>query len=151
MTAPVTVSLNVPRPLETALTELLLASRQLMHRLRAEWYGPELSWLQVSAMARLENSGPMTTADLARAEAVKPQSMGAALAALEKEDLVQRRPHPTDGRQVLFMLTPAGTAARKHASLVKQQWLAAAMAEFSPAERQTLVAATRLIRRLGKS
>ena len=54
----------------------------------------------------------MTTAELARAEMVKPQSMGTLLAELEQEGLVQRQPHPTDGRQILFSLTDAGRGRR---------------------------------------
>jgi DNA-binding MarR family transcriptional regulator len=33
---------------------------------------------------------------------VKPQSMGGTLAAMEEEGLVERQPHPTDGRQILY-------------------------------------------------
>ena len=36
---------------------------------------------------------------------MKPQSMGGTLAAMEEEGLVERRPHPTDRRQILFTLT----------------------------------------------
>ena len=59
-------------------------------------------------MGRLDTHGPMTTAELARAEMVKPQSMGTLLAELEQDGLVRRQPHPTDGRQILFSLTDAG-------------------------------------------
>jgi DNA-binding MarR family transcriptional regulator len=93
----------------------------------------------------------MTTADLARAESVKPQSMGATLAELEREGLVERRPHPTDGRQVLFALTDEGVEARRKRSALKQKWLLAAMAKLDPAERQTLMSAVALIKRLGEA
>ena len=39
------------------------------------------------------------------AEAVKPQSMGATLSALEESGLVKRSSDPNDGRQVIFRLT----------------------------------------------
>ena len=92
----------------------------------------------------------MTTADLARAEAVKPQSMGATLAELEREGLVERQPHPTDGRQVLFALTDEGVEARRKRSAAKQTWLLAAMAKLDPGEQQTLISAAALIKRLGE-
>lgn len=95
--------------------------------------------------------GPMTTADLARAESVKPQSMGATLAELEREGLVTRNPHPTDGRQVLFTLTDEGVEARRKRSAAKQKWLLAAMANLDPDERQTLLTAAALIKRLGEA
>jgi DNA-binding MarR family transcriptional regulator len=59
----------------------------------------------MDVLSRLEQSGPMTTEDLARAELMKPQSMGVILGSLEKERLVERQPHPTDRHQILFELT----------------------------------------------
>ena len=138
-------------PLEIAVTELSLAIGQLVRRLRMEAAPSDLSWSQVATLAKLEKAGWMTTADLARAESVKPQSMGATLADLEQEGLVQRRPHPTDGRQVLFALTPEGLEARRKRKIAKREWLLAAMAKLDPAEQQTLVAAIALIKRLGDS
>jgi len=146
MSAPSGTSIS----LETAVTELSLAIGQLLRRLRAESNPDELTWSQTVALARLEKAGPMTTADLARAESVKPQSMGATLAELEREGLVERHPHPTDGRQVLFALTAEGVEARRKRSAAKQKWLLAAMAELHPAEQQTLMSAVALIKRLGE-
>ncbi len=138
-------------PLENAVTELSLGLGQLLRRLRLESNPGELSWSQIAALARLDKMGAATTADLARAEAVKPQSMGATLAHLEGAGLVRRRSHPTDGRQVLFELTPEGTEARRQRTIAKREWLLAAMANLDPAEQQTLISAIPLVRRLGES
>jgi DNA-binding MarR family transcriptional regulator len=135
---------------ETVVTELSLAVGQLVRRLRAESNPDGLTWSQTVALARLEGAGPMTTADLARAESVKPQSMGATLAELEREGLIERRPHSTDRRQVLFALTDAGVEARRKRSAAKQTWLLAAMATLDPGEQQTLMSAAALIKRLGE-
>jgi len=138
-------------PLEATVSELSLAVGQLLRRLRAESNPDGLTWSQTVALSRLEKAGPMTTADLARAESVKPQSMGATLAELEREGLVRRHPHPTDGRQVLFALTAEGIGARRKRSAAKQKWLLAAMAKLDPDERQTLVSAAALIKRLSEA
>lgn len=138
-------------PVETAITELSLAIGQLLRRLRSESNPDGLTWSQTVALSRLEKLGPLTTADLARAESVKPQSMGATLAELERESLVERHPHPTDGRQVLFGLTAAGVEARRKRNAAKQKWLLAAMAKLDPDERRTLVSAAALIKRLGEA
>ncbi len=135
---------------ETLVTELSLAIGQVLRRLRAESNPDGLTWSQTAALARLERVGAMTTADLARAESVKPQSMGATLAELEREFLVERRPHPTDGRQVLFALTREGVAARRKRSAAKQQWLLAAISKLDPAEQRTLMSTVALIKRLGE-
>ena len=145
-----TVPSGAPIPLETAVTELSLAIGQLLRRLRAESNPDELTWSQTVALARLEKAGPITTADLARAESVKPQSMGATLAELEREGLVGRQPHPTDGRQVLFALTGDGVEARRKRSAAKQAWLLAAMARLDSGEQRTLVSAAALMTRLAE-
>ncbi len=137
--------------LETAVAELSLTIGQLLRRLRAESNPDELTWSQTVALSRLEKAGPTTTADLARAESVKPQSMGATLAELEREGLVERHPHSTDGRQILFALTAEGVEARRKRNAAKQKWLLAAMSKLDPGEQQTLMSAVVLIRRLGEA
>ncbi len=138
-------------PDDTVAAELMQSVGVLLRRVRAE-AGPEgLSWSQAAAMGRLDRTGPMTTAELARAEMVKPQSMGTLLAELEQDGLVQRQPHPTDGRQILFSLTVAGVAARRQRHAAKLAWLSAAIARFDAAERDTLADAVALVRRLGES
>jgi DNA-binding MarR family transcriptional regulator len=136
---------------EPIVTELSLAIGKLVRRLRMEANPGELTLSQATTLARLDRSGAMTTADLARAEFVKPQSMGTTLADLEQEGLVQRRPHPTDGRQVLFELTAAGVEARRKRNIAKRDWLLAAMERLDPHEQQTLFAAAALIKRLAES
>ena len=137
--------------LEQAVTGLLLVTGQLTRRLRAETNLRELTWSQVAIMARLDGTGPMTTADLARAESVKPQTMGGTLAYMEEAGLVERHPHPTDGRQVLFALTAEGVEARRQTRIAKEEWLLRAMAKLDADEQQTLISAIALIRRLGEA
>jgi DNA-binding MarR family transcriptional regulator len=133
---------------ETLAPTLTRAVGQLLRRLRADANPGGLNFSQSAALATLDESGGMTTADLARAESMKPQSMSAILASLEQEGLVERRPHPTDGRQILFSLTAQGVEARRQRAAAKQEWLAGAIAKLSPTERQTLVSAAALIRKL---
>jgi DNA-binding MarR family transcriptional regulator len=141
-----------PNPSIDELTdELLLAVGQLVRRARSASNTRELTWSQTTALARLEKSGPATTADLARAEAVKPQSMGATLAAMEEEGLVERTPHPTDGRQFLFGLTKDGIETRKKARAAKHDWLAASIAKLDESERRAVFDAIGVMRDLGES
>lgn len=135
---------------EAAVIELLAAMGQLVRRLRTEARTGELSWSQLAIMGRLE-AGPMTTADLARAEAMKPQSMGTALAQMEEEGLVRRKAHPTDGRQILYELTPAGIEGRYKSRLAKRAWLLARVAGLDREDQQKLFAATSLIKQLAES
>ena len=72
---------------------------------------------------------------------MKPQSMGATIAALEEMGLVERKPHPTDGRQVNIELTAKGAAVRKSVKDAKHTWLAQAVAQLDEQEQETLFAA----------
>jgi DNA-binding MarR family transcriptional regulator len=138
-------------PLDAVVADLTLVVGQFVRRLRSHANPSELSLSQMGALARLERSGAMTTADLAREESMKPQSMGTILAGLEQEGLVHRKPHPTDGRQVLFELTAKGVEERRERRIAKREWLVAAAAKLDQTELHALVAAIPLIRRLGES
>ena len=138
-----------PAP-EANVIELLAAMGQLVRRLRTEARSGEMSWSQLAIMGRLE-AGPMTTADLARAEAMKPQSMGTALAQMEEEGLVRRKSHPTDGRQILYELTPAGIEGRYKSRQAKRAWLLGRIGNLGRDEQQQLFAATDIIKRLADS
>jgi DNA-binding MarR family transcriptional regulator len=140
---------DLPTSLEAASAELSLAIGQLRRRLRTEANPNELNLAELGTLTRLEKGGWMTTADLARAEAMRPQSMGTILTGLKQKGLVQRRPHSTDGRQIEFALTPAGIAARKERKDAKRAWLMAAMAKLTSQEQKTLISAIPLIKRLG--
>src|SRR6187402_2892511 len=136
---------------DAAASDLLAACGLLVRRLRAESNNQELSWSQMAVLIRLEEGGPSSTADIARAELVKPQSMGATLSVLEVEGLVERRAHPTDGRQVLFALTAAGVEARRRVRAAKRMWMASAIATLTADEQRDLLTAAAVIRRLADS
>jgi DNA-binding MarR family transcriptional regulator len=137
---------------EDAATELALALGLLMRRVRsaAPAESHELSWTQKAVMVRLDGEGPATIAELARAEGVKPQSMGATVAALEEMGIVERKRHPTDGRQMNIALTTKGARVRRDARIAKQTWLAQSIAKLDAAEQKKLPALTALIKRLGE-
>ena len=141
--------LIAPPSLEAAVVELSTAIGQLRRRMRAAANPDELNLSQIATLVRLEQSGWMNISDLARAESMKPQSMGAILASLEEDGLVKRRPHPTDGRQVEFALTPKGAEARRRRSAAKHAWLLGAISTLTPAEQKTLISAIALFKRLG--
>lgn len=137
-------------PLESVVSDLTLAVGQLLRRLRTESPGG-LNLSQSGVLSRLESSGPMTTADLARAESMKPQSMKTILAGLEADACVERAPHPTDGRQILFVITRKGLNERRRRTVAKREWLLAQLEQFDPQEVAMLAAAIPLIRRLSDS
>ena len=133
---------------ETAVIDLLQAIGLLIRRVRAASASNELSLAESSVLGHLAKEGSATTADLARAESVKPQSMGTTVAALEELGLVERKPHPTDGRQVLIALTAKGATVRNSAKDAKRTWLINAISQLDEQEQETLFAASEIIKRL---
>lgn len=134
--------------LEIAVVDFTQAIGLLVRRVRAASASHELSLTEAAVMARLAKDGPATTADLARAEGMKPQSMGTTIAALEEMGMVERKPHPTDGRQINLELTAKGAAVRKSSRDAKRTWLAEAIAKLDKQEQETLFAAGEIIKRL---
>jgi DNA-binding MarR family transcriptional regulator len=133
---------------ENAVIEFAHAIGSLVRRVRAAAPSHELSLTEAAVIARLDRHGAATTADLARAEGMKPQSMGATVAALEKLGMVERQPHPTDGRQMNIVLTQHGAAVRKSVGDAKRTWLAEAIGALDEAERIKLFEAGEIIKRL---
>ncbi|MGA8621811.1 MAG: MarR family transcriptional regulator [Candidatus Sulfotelmatobacter sp.] len=133
---------------ESDVIDLIQAIGLLVRRVRAAAASHDLSLTESAVMARLAKDGPATTADLARAEGMKPQSMGTTIAALEEMGMVARKPHPSDGRQVNLELTAKGAAVRKSARDAKQTWLAQAIAQLDKQEQATLFKAGGIIKRL---
>ncbi|MFG2142288.1 MarR family winged helix-turn-helix transcriptional regulator [Streptomyces sp. NPDC048650] len=134
---------------ERLATDLGAAVGLLLRHLRAASPQGELSPTQRAVIARIDADGPATTAALARAELVRPQSMRMTLSALEERGVLARSPHPTDGRQVVFSLTEEGHRVLKVVRQAKRNWLAVAIGErLTPEEQRTLATATALIRRL---
>jgi MarR family transcriptional regulator, organic hydroperoxide resistance regulator len=64
------------------------------------------------ATALRELSGPMTMRELADRMSCEPSNATFVVDKLEKQDLIERRPHPTDRRAKQLVLTPQGTALR---------------------------------------
>jgi DNA-binding MarR family transcriptional regulator len=133
---------------DTAVNDFAQAIGLLVRRIRAASTMHDLSWTESAVMARLSKEGPATTADLARSEGVKPQSMGTVVAALEEKGFIERRPHPTDGRQLNIQLTPKGEAVRRSAKDARRIWLAQALAQLDEEERKVLLMAGEIITRL---
>ena len=82
--------------------ELRVLVGQLKRRLREQSSLGDLTESQIAVLRRLDSEGPATVTTLARAEGMRPQSMGANIAALEAAGLVSGAPDPNDGRQTML-------------------------------------------------
>lgn len=122
---------------------------KLKRRLREQGNMGDLTPSQVSVLLHLEKEGPATAASLARAEGIRPQSMGPLIAALETAGLVSGAPDPNDGRQTLLSLTDACHKWAQEARSAKQDWLTRAIeTRLSRQEQNELAASLELLKRL---
>ncbi len=125
----------------------------LARRLRTEAAGVTgLTWSQESIVALLGRAeSGMSTAELARAEGVRCQTMSAAVAVLEEAGLLRGEADPGDGRRTVLHVTEAGRTALAEARAVKQKWLEALLGVFSAEERSALEAGLALLTRISET
>ncbi len=121
----------------------------LVRRLRFETAEHELSLTQRAVLARLAREGERTISDLARAEGMKPQSMSTTVANLEELGMVERRAHPTDGRQTNIVLTREGQIVQSEMRAARRSWLGDQVAQLTAAQQKTLFEAAKIMRQMG--
>lgn len=123
---------------------------KLKRKLRAQsTIRGDLTNTQISVLLRLERDGPASAADLARAEGIRAQSMGSALAPLEDAALIVGTPDPADGRRTILSLTKACHALILQVRSVRQDWLSRTIrSRLSSSEQRQLADAMALLKRL---
>jgi DNA-binding MarR family transcriptional regulator len=136
-------------PFASALAHDLRANfRALKRRFREQAPAGELTPAQIAVVGRLER-GPSTASALARAEGMRPQSMGPIIAALDAAGVIQGAPDPADGRQTLLSLTQTYREQLNARREARQDWLERTIAtRLSPQEQQVLAQANALLRRI---
>jgi DNA-binding MarR family transcriptional regulator len=140
-----------PDPAEVAAA-LQVSIGLFIRRLRQAPVQDELTTPELEALSRLDRAGSATPSELARAEQISPQAMGATVSALAGRGLVERRPDPGDGRRTVLSLTEAGREVVRSKRTARTRQLAKALADgFTQAELEVLLAAAPLIERLGES
>jgi DNA-binding MarR family transcriptional regulator len=123
--------------------------RQMNRRLRQQADFGDLTRSQLNVLSLLEREGSATVSDLARAEGMRPQSMGATVAALEEAGLVRREPHPADRRKSSISLSEAAREQIAAKRLIRQDWLQRALSrELSPEELERVSEALVLLSRI---
>jgi DNA-binding MarR family transcriptional regulator len=139
----------IPELADTLAGDLRALVGKLKRRLREQASAGDFTPSQVAVLLRLEREGPATVSSLARAEGMRPQSMGTVVATLEAAGLLAGAPDPDDGRQTLWSLTQACANALRENRAARQDWLARTIeARLSAHEQAQLASAVELLKRL---
>ncbi|MEU8259260.1 MarR family transcriptional regulator [Micromonospora sp. NPDC048999] len=127
------------------------AITRLSRRVRQARPVGDLTVTQVSALTSLNLAGALTPRELADAERVQPPTMTKIVAKLEERGLVQRTPHPTDGRQIILAATEGGRAVLEQFERARNEWLANRLAALTEEERDTLQRAADILQGIARA
>jgi len=135
----------------TLAAELRMLVAKLNRRLREQSHAGDLTGSQKTVLLHLEREGPATVTTLARTMGVRPQSMGATVAALQGAGLVSGAPDPADGRQTIWSITPAFRKWLKDARAAREDWLFQVIqTRLAPREQEALAASIELLKRVAE-
>lgn len=132
-------------------SELRLSVMRLRRRLAVEVHPDnELSMNAMAVLGALFRYGELSVGELAARERVKAPSMTRTVNCLEDGGHVVRRPHETDGRQVLVALSDKGRATLLADRRRRDEWLARRLRDLTPDEREVLRRAAPILERLAQ-
>jgi DNA-binding MarR family transcriptional regulator len=128
-----------PDPSELA-AQLRLSATRLARRLRQE-ADAGLTPTLLSALAVIENHGPLTLGALAEHERVAPPSVTKIVTRLEAHGLVVRAADPADRRICRVSTSEAGKALVAESRRRKTAWLTDRIRRLGPDQQRRLAAA----------
>ena len=132
-------------------SELRLSVMRLRRRLANERHPDNpLSLGAMAVLGCLFRNGDLSVGELAAHERVQPPSMTRTVNCLEEGGYVARRPHETDGRQVLVALTGSGRETVLADRARRDAWLAMRLRDLAPEERAVLRRAAPILERLAQ-
>ena len=135
---------------EVLAARLRLANARLARRVRqaALSGGDDLTASRLSALATIEDLGPITLGELAAEEQVQPPSMTRIVARLEEHGFTTREVDAQDRRIVRVQITDAGRQTLARSRTRKNAFLAKRVARLAPNERAALADALPVLEQL---
>jgi DNA-binding MarR family transcriptional regulator len=122
---------------------------QFRRRLKEQGDPGDFSLAQTGALRHLIDAPALTGTELAQAEGMKPQSMGAILASLEERGTVVAAPDPSDGRKTLWSLSDDARRTIAETRALKEDWLTRVItAKLDDSEQRELARGVELLARL---
>jgi DNA-binding MarR family transcriptional regulator len=136
-----------PDPRDVA-SRLHAAAVRLLRTLRREDDGSGLSAPRLSALSVVAFAGPLSLAELARAEQVRPPTMSRIVEALVSAGLVTREPAPGDRRSIRIAVTAAGRDMMEKGRERRVRALVGRLAELTDYERRALARGVEILERV---
>ncbi|MCO7237991.1 MarR family transcriptional regulator [Aeromicrobium sp. CnD17-E] len=138
------------KDMPTDSQNLALAVARLNRRLRQERHS-DLTPSQLSVLGTLRQLGPTSPSSIAARERVSAPSVTRTLNCLAEDGLVERSPHPQDGRQVVVSLSDLGEKTLAEERRRRDAWLHQRLAELDARERALLREASAILTRITES
>jgi DNA-binding MarR family transcriptional regulator len=113
----------------------LVVSEVFAERMTA--YG--LKQVDFSVLSLIAHNPGATSRQLCSTLDILPPNLVSLIASMDSRGLIERRPHPHDGRAIGLHLTPTGEALIREAERTVTQLEADASARLTPRERETLI------------
>jgi len=130
-------------------TGLGVAIVRIQRQLRAR-AGSDMTPSQSSALARIEQDGPLRLGALAELEGTTAATMSRVIDSLSERSLIERVPDPLDGRASLVRLRPEGGVLLHRLRARYTEALRSALSELTPAEREVIHEAIPVMARLSE-
>lgn len=138
---------NTPDPARLA-TVISPLRRALLTASRAAYELPDLPDSHIQVIRALQDAPERTPSELADDLRLDRSTVSNLLAAMERSELIERRPSPADKRRVLVSASPRAlelfTAFDRASSVI----IAGAVARLDPADRHALASALPALERL---
>ena len=99
----------------------------------------ELRPVDFSVLSLVHHNPGLTSRQLCSSLNILPPNIVGLIKSLEKRQLLERLPHPSDGRAMGLHLTEAGLELAQQAEQTASELEAEAASRLSPAERKTLM------------
>jgi len=99
----------------------------------------DLRPVDFSVLSLITHNPGITSRQLCTALGILPPNLVGMVNALEKRELIERQPHPRDGRAMGLHLTPAGQKLMRDAERTAAQLEAQVAARLSAGEVKTLI------------
>ena len=132
----------------SAEDDLRIVIQQVARGIRNNRGDEHMGDTQLAVLMHLNLTGPLGPSELATLEHVTPPSMNRTLNGLEEAGLVTRTRSADDARKVLVELTPTSRELLAETKRLRVAWFSRRLEALAPDERDTLLAAAPLLRKL---